>query len=110
MSSQQTWKAMASAVQTPSQLRNYLDICKAWLVEASEPSPETKLETIGWSIRPSKTTQTLGLLEEDVALVDLFHCAICDTERRDVHTICSNPFARAQFSLVCSDCITTIRG
>ena len=99
------WEGMAAAITTPSQLRTYLDKCQAWLVEQPEVVSDVKVTTMGWPVQNAHMRSTLGLCEDEIACITTFTCAICSDTKRDAHTICANPFARAQFALVCSTCI-----
>lgn len=102
------WKQLGQAVQTPSQLRSYLEDCKKWLIEpCDETEVDVNVRPMGWSLKRAQNTTALGIVEEEVLTDESFVCALCDVAQKSGHTICANPFTRAQYARVCDACIQT---
>lgn len=96
-------------ISTPSQLKQYLDLCKEWILANDETQPEVTFFTSGWPQPSNKQAKQigLGLLEEEVnsrSLSDCVFCGVLCTAENRV-TAVANPFTRAQYMVCCASCV-----
>jgi len=96
--------SLVKPITTPSELKVYIDTCKAYILESNEPLQENIVINNLWNIKQSVSKDVLGLLEDDIVLITTFECAVCSAQSQKKNVVCVNPFTRAQFALLCDTC------
>ena len=101
------WQTFNVHAQSSS-IRKYLDACKDWLVSHEDVVDTPRIYCNMLQKFDEIAPTYIGMMETEVRNVTFFKCSICSRDTNlnsEGKTITANPFTRAQFMLVCNDCI-----
>lgn len=94
-------------VNTPSQIRSYLDNCKDFIIKSDnvEIKDDRLIHDVNLDVSP-QYTENIGLIKSEIHSVNYFMCFLCETRHdiKDSVTVNANPFARSSFMLLCQNC------
>jgi hypothetical protein len=93
------------------QCRKFLDACQDWLMQNEDEVEHDSQHLLNqpWKFSQIHITETLGLLEDEVRLVQTANCGLCKKNCMENWKVgIGNPFTHAQFVLLCTDCHANI--
>lgn len=101
------WNALAKPT-TPSQMREYADACKEWLLEAVQEEPVVRCPSTPPIAYAPQHCNNLGVPLEQIHPNNHFECFACKKNGFIVATqgriVQANPFTCACAMLVCEEC------
>ena len=92
---------------TPSKVREFIESCKDWLLEAVPEEEDTELPSHALDTAvESQMTANIAVVREHIYVENAFLCFMCRTSTsvQSGHIVNANPFTRAQCMLVCETC------
>lgn len=103
---EESWKNFSSSMNTSSNIRKYLDLCKEWFIAYDN---NVHAEPQFCNIAPTfenNLKNKLGLYDTELRNINYFTCYICnqDHDNSDKKILTANPFTRAQYVLLCTNC------
>lgn len=109
------WHLTTENVTTPSQIRNYIESCKDWLLtppdeDKDHDASEISKQPMPVSVTPQKIGN-IGIVREFINANNIFECFICGETTSVQHgrVMIANPFTRSQSMLVCSECSIKVK-
>lgn len=95
-------------LQTPSQIREYIDSCKDWLLEPDQQKLEeivANTQPLPYPVQPGMS-ENIGIAQQHIIKSSNTTCFICNqnTNTDYANIINANPFTRANCMIVCKKC------
>ena len=104
--SEESWQTASFNMNTSSHIRKYMDLCKEWYISNdNEVNMTPQFCNIAQKFDNSVKNR-LGLHDTELRNITSFMCYICKQEYNDSDkkTLTANPFTRAQYVLLCTNC------
>ena len=102
---EESWKNFSLSINTSSNIRKYLDLCKEWYISHDN---DLHVAPQFCNIAPNfeNNLNKLGLYDTELRNITSFSCYICKEEHddSDKKILTANPFTRAQYVLLCTNC------